>query len=203
MKIWPFLITRNKTLGYQVVVAPDFLVEAHMTSVLLYVTEGDLLETSEAYARQIIDEQHSQTVTVIYQIRNAKNDRGEVRKDGFGRTVTETIGLVLPEKLSSSVIPTHILDQLSQTLEESIQQFWLAETHFPVLKASALEWPLQIDDTACYTLINLSPYQISESKSAEPSKSSTKIETNDARNSQQNMLLRLFVSFWNWLTNKQ
>lgn len=203
MKIWPFLITRNKSLGYQVVVAPDFLVDARKTGVLLYVTEGDLSEESEAYVRQIIDEQQNQTGTVVYRIRNAIDDRGEMRRDGFGRSITETIGLVLPEKLSSSTISMLILDHVSQILEESIQQFWQADNQFPVLRATAQELSLQIDSPACYTLINLNPYQLSESKPEKPSESSKKIETNGDHDSQQNMLLSLFTSLWNWLTNKK
>lgn len=203
MRIWPFLITRNKSLGYQVVVAPDFLVDARKTSVLLYVTEGDLSEKSEAYVRQITDEQQNQTSTVVYRIRNAIDDRGELRRDGFGRSITETIGLVLPEKLSSSTMSMLILDHVSQVLEESIQQFWQTDTQFPVLRAPALEMSLQTDSPAHYTLINLNPYQLSESKSVKPSESSKKIETNDDHDSQQNMLLSLFTSLWNWLTNKK
>lgn len=203
MKIWPFLITRNKSLGYQVVVAPDFLVDARKTGVLLYVTEGNLSEKSEAYVRQIIDEQQNETGTVVYRIRNAIDDKGELRRDGFGRSITEIIGLVLPEKLSSSTISMLVLDHISQILEESIQQFWQADTHFPVLRASALEMSPQIDNPAHYTLINLNPYQLSESKPVKPSESSAKIETIDDHDSQQNMLLRLFTTLWNWLTNKK
>lgn len=203
MKIWPFLITKNKSLGYQVVVAPDFLVDARKAGILLYVTEGDLSEKSEAYVRQIIDRQRNQTVTVVYRIRNAINDRGDIRKDGFGRSVTETIGAILPEELPSRTIPMPVLERVFQTLDESIQQFWRAEAPFPAVKASALDWPLQNASAPYYTLINLSPYLVNEAEAETPLESDTKIETHGMRDSQQNTLLGLFVSLWNWLTNKQ
>lgn len=207
MNIWPFLITRNKSLGYQLVVAPDFLVKAKMTGVLLYVTEGSLSEESEIYSRQVIDDQNDKTMTIVYRVTNATDDNGKLLLDGFGRSINQTIGFVQPEQITSSTIPMSILEQVFHTLQEPMQQFWEEDTEFSPVMASAMEWPTNTATTPYYKLIRLDSYRVNESKvnNQSDSQAKGKVENSsdystDFDDPQQNLLLRLFKLLWNWLT---
>jgi hypothetical protein len=194
MKIWPFSITRNKSLGYQLVVAPDFLVEAQMASVLLYVTEGELSQQTEAYCRQIKDSQIDKTISVIYRIMVANDSHGQVLKDGFGRPITLTTGIVLPSPIPSTKVPRQLFTQMMQQIQEPLEQFWRAETAFQIVKAKSLDWSVNFELSPHYNLIELDSYHVAPPKSNNNPKKEK--EYND---STQNLLIRLFTLLWTWL----
>lgn len=172
-----------------------------MTGVLALVTKGDLSETSEAYARQIIDKKRGQTVTVVYRVANATNDTGAMLKDAFGRPIAETTGIVLPEEILSSTIPAYMLDRALDAFRESIQRFRRADTEFPVLKAAPLEWPRGAESGPSYRLVNLDPYKLGQPDPPNQLQAAV-VESKPAKDVQQNLLLRLFKQLWNWLTNQ-
>lgn len=200
MKIWPFLITRNKSLGYQLVVAPDFLVDAKTASVLLYVTEGELSAEVEAYSRQIEDAQIGKTTTIVYRVTQAMDESGLLLKDGYGRHITQTIGIVLPEQISSNTVPRQIFDEVLPLIQKPLRQFWQAETTFPMAKAPAIEWSVNLASTPSYKLIDLGTYQVAPSKSNQqsPSQPNGKVEDDQSDDSSQNLLIRLFMLLRNW-----
>jgi hypothetical protein len=53
IQAWRFLVSRNQFLDYRTVVAPDFMCQANIASLLAKAAEGDLTNDDSVYYREI------------------------------------------------------------------------------------------------------------------------------------------------------
>ena len=99
IQCWRFLVSRNLFLDYRTVVAPDFMCQANITSLLAKSAEGDLTYKNNAYYREIHGSKTGD-LTLIYRISEAQanyiNPEAEgVLKDSFGREIFFIEGIVV------------------------------------------------------------------------------------------------------------
>lgn len=127
---WPFLISRNQSVDYKTVVAPDFISQAKIRGLLVKVTEDNLAEDGEASIRWIQGSQAGD-FTVVFRVSLAiKKDIGEIEndvlRDPFGREIYVIEGLVFretPDELQERIKQIH-LDLAHKELKEKYKEFW-------------------------------------------------------------------------------
>ena len=128
IKCWRFLVSRSQFLGYRTVVAPDFMCQANITSLLAKSAEGDLTYGNNAYYREI---HWSKTgdLTLIYRIGEAQanyiNAETEgLLKDSFGREIFFIEGIVVKGLQSSLSLSIEYLESIHDDLINDYREFW-------------------------------------------------------------------------------
>ncbi len=133
IKVWPFLISRNQSLDYRTIVAPDFIIDAKNTNLLIQVADGDLTEENEALFRQVKSPKLGYLTVVFRVIKAKKKDieqepQNEVLKDPFGREIYFYEGIVIKGKLNFSEVGEKIknshLEQAHDYLKKHYKDFW-------------------------------------------------------------------------------
>jgi WD40 repeat protein len=128
IQVWRFLVSRNQYLDYRTVVAPDFMCQANIASLLAKTAEGDPTNDDCAYYREI----HGSKVgdlTIIYRVSEAQakdiNAETEgVLKDSFGREIYFIEGIVVKGIQTSLSITIENLECNHHQLIDDYREFW-------------------------------------------------------------------------------
>lgn len=128
VQAWRFLVSRNQFLDYRAVVAPDFMCQVNIASLLAKTAEGDPTSDDLAYYREIYGSK-SGDLTIIYRVCEAKakeiNDDAEgILKDSFGREIYLIEGIVLRGIHASPAITIESLDFNHKQLVDDYRDFW-------------------------------------------------------------------------------
>lgn len=128
IQAWSFLVSRNQFLDYRTIVAPDFMCQANIASLLAKAAEGNPVANNLAYYREIYGSK-SGDLTIIYQVHEAqakdiKDDTEGILKDSFGREIYLIEGIVLKGVKLFLEITTEILDSNHQKLLGNFRDFW-------------------------------------------------------------------------------
>ncbi|MCM0591430.1 MAG: hypothetical protein ACIWVG_10370 [Gloeotrichia echinulata HAB0833] len=149
IKAWPFLISRNQSLDYRTIVAPDFIIDAKNTYLLIQVADGDLTEENEALFRQVKSPKLGYLTVVFRVIKAKKKDieqepQNQVLKDPFGREIYFYEGIVIKGKLNSSEVGNKIqnshLEQAHDYLKKHYKDFWNTSSIHAIIPATALSF---------------------------------------------------------------
>ena len=119
IRAWPFLISRNRTLDYKIIMAPDFLVESDHSFLLQYVTEQ---ETTKPVFRKVTMPKLN-NLSIVYRVIRA-NINGNVLKDEFGRPILWIEGFVFQENIGPYEITERAFDQARDRIQQAFQEFW-------------------------------------------------------------------------------
>ncbi len=117
---WPFLVSRSERLGYQVIVAPDFMLEAGCAGLLEDRTVG---EADGAPIHRFLPDSGAGPLTLVYRIRHAELE-GEPVTDAFNRPIESTEGLVVKGHLPGDAIGTVQLREIQSGLADAYRRFW-------------------------------------------------------------------------------
>ena len=130
IQAWTFLISRNQSIDYKTVVAPDFISEAKIRSLLTKVTEEDFTESGQISIREVNGSEVGNFTVVFRSVKARNNDIGEegnkVLKDAVGREIYWVEGLVFQKNLPEmqyKIGESH-LDQAHRYLQEKYREFW-------------------------------------------------------------------------------
>jgi hypothetical protein len=128
IQTWRFLVSRNQFLDYRTVVAPDFMCQANIASLLAKTAEGDPIDKDQAYYREIYGSKCGD-LTIIYRVceaqaREINDDLEGILKDSFGREIYFIEGVVLKGIQASYAITTENLESNHQRLVEDYRDFW-------------------------------------------------------------------------------
>lgn len=128
VQAWRFLVSRNQFLDYRTVVAPDFMCQDNITSLLAKTAEGDPISDNLVYYREIHGSK-SGDLTIVYRVYEAQaryiNDNAAgILKDSVGREIYFIEGMVLRGIQTSLVITLENLEFNHQKLVEDYRVFW-------------------------------------------------------------------------------
>lgn len=128
IQAWRFLVSRNQFLDYRTVVAPDFMCQINIASLLAKTAEGDPISEDHAYYREIHGSK-SGDLTIVYRVREAQareinDDLEGILKDSFGREIHFIEGVVLKGIQASLAITIENLESNHQRLAEDYRDFW-------------------------------------------------------------------------------
>lgn len=166
---WRFLVSRSQFLGYRTVVAPDFMCQANITSLLAKSAEGDLTYENNAYYREIHGSKTGD-LTLIYRIGEAQanyiNTETEgLLKDSFGREIFFIEGIVVKGLQSSFSLSIEYLDSIHHDLVNDYREFWEWISPQPTIASESQRLAECNKDEKNYTtlkFIELQPYILSD-----------------------------------------
>jgi WD40 repeat protein len=157
---WSFLVSRNQSLDYRTVVAPDFMCAAGIAGLLARVTEGDLTEQGTALYREIHNSKAGD-ITLIFRIVEARaEDIGTgngVLKDLFGREISLIEGIALQGRVSNIVMTANHLEEAHKRILGDYRKFWEVEDSFSVFASKSFTLQSQGEETDL-KYIELKPY---------------------------------------------
>jgi hypothetical protein len=137
LQVWPFLVSRNRYLGYQTVVAPSFMVEANITGLLAHQVGG---EPSDYPQYLELPKTKVGDLSAIYRIVRAA-DENMVFRDESGRPILWIEGVVLRELAQHIAFSDDVLQEAHRRVESEYQQFWKQTSEGPVRRST----PFSID----------------------------------------------------------
>ncbi len=134
---WPFLVGRNQTLGYQVVVSPQFMSEMAASYILAQVTGGDESPPGSVMAREIRIRGVGK-ISVIFRVvrpQAEEYDVGgtDVLRDVGGRPIRLFEGLVVQnglEQIKEITLTEEDLQMAHDQVKEAYRLFWSADESF-------------------------------------------------------------------------
>lgn len=83
VEAWPFLIGRNKTLGYQTIVCPAFLLDAGFAQYLAEAAGGEVSTPESAYSRTILGSPAGSLLLVFRVLKAHGQDLGSPKKSYY------------------------------------------------------------------------------------------------------------------------
>ena len=130
LNAWSFLVSRNQSVDYKTIVAPDFIDAANLRSLLTKVTEGDRTPPDKANIRWIQRSKAGDFSIVFRVIEATAADIGEtsgaILKDSFGRDIYLVEGLIIqgaPSSLGRSIKSSN-LEFVHAQMKLHYQRFW-------------------------------------------------------------------------------
>ncbi len=131
---WPFLVGRNRTLGYQVVVSPQFLSVSALSYLLTQIAGGDESPPAGATAREI-HIRGAGKISVIFRVvkpQAQEYDVGDtdVLRDAGGRPIRLIEGFVVQggiKQLKKIILTQEDLQMVHDQVKEAYRAFWSAD----------------------------------------------------------------------------
>ena len=139
IQAWPFLVSRNRYLGYQTVVAPGFMVEADITGLLANHVGG---EPSDYPQYVELPRTKVGNLAVVYRVVRA-TDQDVVLRDESGRPILWIEGVVLQNPVKNITFPGDVLKEAHRRVESDYREFWEQINEGPVRRS--LPFLLSID----------------------------------------------------------
>ena len=142
---WPFLVSRNTTFDYRVVVAPEYMVENRVSSLLAKAAGGDVTTPLSAYYRKVFHPNPEVGDSILlFRIVEANNayiglEGNESLKDNNGRTILLIEGFVVKGLLADSdkiVVTEDDLLEAHRRVQEYYQKFWYETDSTPPVRSS-------------------------------------------------------------------
>lgn len=167
IKVWPFLVSRNRMLDYRTVVAPDFICNAGIAKLLARVAEGNLTERGCAIRRRI-EGSDAGDFTIVFRVVYARekdinpNGGNEVLKDSFGREIDLLEGVVFKEVDEIDVKEVD-LDKAHKLLTKSFKNFWGWKEPHSSISSEAFSLELNTSSRSL-KIEDLSPFKVNVPK---------------------------------------
>ena len=125
----PFLVSRNRSLDYRTVVAPSFLIDEGISSVLARAAGGNLTLPGYAICREIQGTKLGDFTLIFHVIEANQKDiypdkADEVLIDPFGREIVFIEGVVLKERPDKFVVTQELFDSIHEQILNSYRSFW-------------------------------------------------------------------------------
>jgi hypothetical protein len=117
---WPFLVSRNRSLDYRTIVAPDFIVDANIAASLAKLVGG---QPSVNPKYHDISDTKVGNITLLYRVVNAAEGK-KVFEDGFGRPILWIEGIVLKGVRKDVAKPDEVLQEAHNRVKSPFLEFW-------------------------------------------------------------------------------
>ncbi len=129
IQAYPFLVSRNRSLDYRTVVAPLFLINEGISSVLARAAGGNLTLPGYAICREIQGTQLGDLTLIFHVIEANQKDiypdkADEVLIDPFGREIVFIEGVVLKERPDKFVVTQELFDFIHERILNGYRSFW-------------------------------------------------------------------------------
>jgi len=125
IKAWPFLVSRNKRVGYSTVLTPDFVLKANATNLLANAAGDEKTKLGVVFYREIHDSRVG-SIGLLFRIVNAKDKKGNFLKDALGRSIEKIEGWVFDQTFPSTSIgiSDQEMDLAHRLVEPIFNLFW-------------------------------------------------------------------------------
>ncbi len=135
---WPFLISRNQSIDYTAIVAPEFLVNAHCEEKIINFLDDD----DDVLDKPLISQDEENDITLIYHAIPAKGDINY--KDTVGRQIYRYEGVIIKGLNRTFDNPQEIISNAQKLLDKEFKKFWDLAAK-PTIK-TLRSFPIYIDN---------------------------------------------------------
>jgi hypothetical protein len=123
--MWPFLISCNKEVDYQPIIAPDFMVDAKKSGLLMRWAKFDN-DLSGNIREVAIPTSDWGKITLLYRVTMAKKEQTPYR-DSSGRPILWIEGVVVKGDIKKDDMLYNHLKRTFYFLEEEFTSFWTGQ----------------------------------------------------------------------------
>jgi sRNA-binding regulator protein Hfq len=168
IEVWPFLVGRNRTLGYRSIMSPPFLFEAGVSTLLAEATGGRDSEPDTVTFREIQGSPVG-NISLFFRIGPAKGqaygmEDAEILKDEGGRAIRLIEGFALRGRIQAidNFVVTHKDFYVThEAVKHAYHEFWYTtDDSFP----EKTSWPFTLfpeDPTnECLVLNTMAPFVV-------------------------------------------
>ena len=137
---WPFLLTKGRTVGPRMVLAPPFVIDHNLTGLLMDACAlPEELHDRVAY-REVLGSDVG-NFTIVYRVIRANADligkaSSGVLLDDSSRPVDLTEGILCLCDKIDGLVPPWLLDQMQIAAEKAFRSFWEADDPYATTAAS-------------------------------------------------------------------
>jgi hypothetical protein len=157
VNVWAFLVSRNPYLDYRTAVAPDFICQAKISSLLARAADGEANDPGKGYFRKVIGSKvgdffiifrvvlATQKDIVVGELVNETSSRDTAAlKDLFGREIYLVKGIVTRtfENPKQIFLSSQDIEQVHQPVAQAYGQFWQLEEAQLAVPSPAISIPL-------------------------------------------------------------
>jgi len=135
VRVWPFLVGKNKQLGYRPVVVPDILHAARIPGRVDEFRSNQLIETPLC---KVIQTQELGPLTAIYRVAYLK-DAGQMYVDLQNRPILWTEGVIFKGIYPDMELPVGAFKSIQQQLDQQANKFYLDGGNAKIINSRALE----------------------------------------------------------------
>lgn len=137
IQTWDFLVSRNYILDYRTIVAPDFMCEARITSLLAQEADGQINPPDNPLYQKRVDNSPVGDLVLVYRVTEARSsyigqEGAAILKDAFGREIDFVEGFVVRQEEYSSNLDNQVLEQWiddsHQRIVGEFRNFWQWES---------------------------------------------------------------------------
>jgi hypothetical protein len=167
IEAWPFLVSRNAVFDYRVIVAPQYMVDNKVTSLLAKAASGDFTQPMSAIYREI---HHPNPkvgdLSLLFCILQANTrhlglEENEALKDEYGRPIRLIEGLVVRGRLPKIVVTQSDLERAHMLMRKDYLAFWNETISTSMVKSSeALDLQENSDVEVVLELYAVDPYVV-------------------------------------------
>jgi len=157
IQVYPFLVSRNRTLDYRTVVAPSFMCDNGVPYELAKAAGGNLTPSGYAVCREIqVASLESLPESLILVFRVVKSNQQEIYSnvssealtDPFGREILWIEGFILKDKINLPNLTLELFEIVHRQLLPSYHLFWESTDLFEVAVIPSEVIDLDIDTNA-------------------------------------------------------
>jgi uncharacterized protein YjiK len=166
IKVWSFLVSRNRYLDYRTVVAPDFLCDLGSANFLAKAAGGNLTKEKYAVYREIHNLKNfhrDQKITLVFRVIEAFSpdiENNKVLKDAYGRNISFIVGIVLQGSVPQITVTPEIFAEVHNQVLGDYKIFWNYPTPEPALPSKSFDIQ-QNHQKNCLILTTLEPFVLS------------------------------------------
>lgn len=160
---WVFLVSRNKEIGYRTIVAPDFICDARISSLIESVVGGNITEPKKAIYCKIYDNRVGD-LTLVFRVAKKTYEDMEIEGNGIikdcgSRIIKFFEGLVFQDQLKEIKVSEDTFSQIHTEIKTHYQIFWQWGNPKATIPSQlqTFEEPLESD---CFELIIQEPYSV-------------------------------------------
>src|SRR6516162_11648312 len=141
--VWPFLVTRGRSVPYRIVLAPQFLIESDRTALLIRAT-GESGGAEKGIFKREVNDSRTGKFVVIFRIVPAVpalvGQQGDILKDDRSRAIHLTEGIVTAKP--GMMISESIFERVHLAVVGAFRAFWDSDDRYAETEPSR---PLDLD----------------------------------------------------------
>jgi hypothetical protein len=144
IKVWPFLVGKNRHLGYRPVVIPTILYAANVPGQLDRFRSN---QSSEEPKCEVVDIEKVGSVTAIYRVTHMTSKvNGEIYVDLQNRPIIWSEGLLIRGSYPDLQLPSDVFTLIHRQLEAYAEEFYSSEREGKPIISDGFEIELSGED---------------------------------------------------------
>jgi hypothetical protein len=129
VQAWSFLISRNQSLDYRTIVAPDFMTEINLSGKLsMIVVDEEQTEDGYVHYSEIHSAKFGDLSLIYHTFKSNKKDivldSDSILTDKGGREINSVEGIVLRGRTPNILITNHTFKEIHKSLMFTYKDFW-------------------------------------------------------------------------------